>query len=560
MSTSEARARRLVTDDRGAIMVMGIFMCSCLVGSLWYLAGLGDAILYRERLQEAADAVAFSDAALHARGMNLIVLINLIMAVILAVRVALRTGKLVMAIAAAIFAGLGFTNPSLWALSPPTAAAAVVLDNADNATKSVIDGALQALNAAQQGIVAATPPLANAGATRSVGPKYESVVTKVAVIEPDLFTGLPLEKRRPDKLCGEAATVIPKLSEWLLQKVHLDALGDVLKATITPLLEAVASSSPKYFCDLEAGGSSPNTDDKFDVAAEKRCEDIDVGNEEKLFLHAEKAWLDKCTTFGATCTSRDARNQPLASGVETGSVSPKERQDELDRLRLDRDLSARSFSEFVAKLGDFAMNKGKCVAWAKEDMRRRRDEHDKQTDEQKSPSSSSSSSSSGVAPMLIKDFTNGSEKGQIVAGVRGDPTRLQAASKIVRIGAFNDKRTKPIVEPEAAKMPAWAQAEMFYDCGGKWKDAGCDGDDDAMWHFKWRARLRRFNRPAGSTIAQLAGELGSPPPRRGHDRFADDLARDAVAPLSSDFKSNAGLRKNLSTLVQDDTTRSQGVH
>lgn len=553
MST-EARGRHFLTDDRGAVMVMGIFMCSCLVASLWYLAGIGDAILYRERLQEAADAVAFSDAALHARGMNLIVLINLIMAVILSVRVALRVGKLVMAIAAAIFAGLGFTNPSLWGLSPPAATAAVALNNVDNATKPVIDGALQGLNAAQQGIVLVTPGLAKAGANGSVGPKY---VNKVATIEPYLVEGLPLEKRRPDKLCGEAATVIPKLNEWFFKKAGLEALAGLMEATVTPLLESIASASPNYFCDLEAGATSPNTNDKFDDAAKERCENIDVGKEEALFLQAEKTWLDKCASFGATCTSRDARDQPLAKGVEAGSVSPKERQDELDRLRLDRDLSARSFSEFVSQLGDFTLNSGKCVAWAKQDLKKRRDERDEQTDQQASQSSSSSSSSSGVAPMLIKDFTNGTDDGQIVAGVRGDPTGLQPASKIVRIGAFNDKRTRRLAESEPAKLPAWAQAELFYDCSGAWKDTGCDGDDDAMWHFKWRARLRRFNRPADSTIARLAIELGMIPPRRGHDRFADDLARDVVV---QEFKANAGLRKDLATSLQDDTTRAKGVH
>ena len=90
-------------------MVMGIFMCSCLVGALWYLAGIGDAILYRERLQEAADAMAFSDAALHARGMNLLVLINLIMSLILGIRVAIRTAKIVTLIATAVFANVGLS-------------------------------------------------------------------------------------------------------------------------------------------------------------------------------------------------------------------------------------------------------------------------------------------------------------------------------------------------------------------------------------------------------------------------------------------------------------------
>jgi hypothetical protein len=55
--TAEPSSRWL-GDERGAVMVLGIFMCACLVGVLWYLAGIGDAVVYRQRLQEAADATA----------------------------------------------------------------------------------------------------------------------------------------------------------------------------------------------------------------------------------------------------------------------------------------------------------------------------------------------------------------------------------------------------------------------------------------------------------------------------------------------------------------------
>ena len=106
-------------------------------------------------------------------------------------------------------------------------------------------------------------------------------------------------------------------------------------------------------------------------------------------------------------------------------------------------------------------------------------------------------------------------------------------------------------------MPAWAQAEMFYDCGTTW--AKCNGDDEAMWHFKWRPRLRRFNQPVDATLRGFAPEITLPPPRRGPERFADDLARDAVAPALG-FRSNAALRRDLSRSIEDPTTNAQGVH
>jgi len=69
----------LKDDQRGAIMLMGLFMALSLVASLWFLIGIGQAIIFRDRGQEAADAMAFSVAAVDARGMDLIAVINIIM-------------------------------------------------------------------------------------------------------------------------------------------------------------------------------------------------------------------------------------------------------------------------------------------------------------------------------------------------------------------------------------------------------------------------------------------------------------------------------------------------
>ena len=73
--------RNLRRSD-GAVMVMGVFMAIGLVGAVWYVIGLGDALIYRDKMQEAADSVAFSGAVVHARGMNFIAAINLIMLVL----------------------------------------------------------------------------------------------------------------------------------------------------------------------------------------------------------------------------------------------------------------------------------------------------------------------------------------------------------------------------------------------------------------------------------------------------------------------------------------------
>lgn len=81
--------KRLAEDNRGAVMLTGLFMSCFLIGSLWFVMGVGDAVIFRDRMQEAADHAAFSSAALHAKGMNFISACNLIMLVMVIVHIVL---------------------------------------------------------------------------------------------------------------------------------------------------------------------------------------------------------------------------------------------------------------------------------------------------------------------------------------------------------------------------------------------------------------------------------------------------------------------------------------
>src|SRR6185503_6919480 len=78
-------SRHLVGDQRGAVLIIGLFMALSLVGSLWFLIGIGDAIVFHDRGQELADAAAYSSATIHARGMTLIAAVNIIMLMLVTV-------------------------------------------------------------------------------------------------------------------------------------------------------------------------------------------------------------------------------------------------------------------------------------------------------------------------------------------------------------------------------------------------------------------------------------------------------------------------------------------
>jgi hypothetical protein len=69
----------LAGDQRGAILLIALFIALSLAGALWTIVGIGDAIIQRDRGQEAADAAALSSAVVHARAMNATSALNFVM-------------------------------------------------------------------------------------------------------------------------------------------------------------------------------------------------------------------------------------------------------------------------------------------------------------------------------------------------------------------------------------------------------------------------------------------------------------------------------------------------
>src|SRR5688572_4624892 len=115
----EAAARdraHLGKNQEGAIVLLGLFIAIALVGLLFYLVGIGQVVFRRERMQDAADAVALATAIGHARGMNLLVFINLVMAALVAIVLALKVVEL-------LLTALTLTLTAVSWLLPPAAAA-----------------------------------------------------------------------------------------------------------------------------------------------------------------------------------------------------------------------------------------------------------------------------------------------------------------------------------------------------------------------------------------------------------------------------------------------------
>ena len=180
MKETPADRRSLARDKRGAIMVMGVFMAALMVGFIYYVKGIGEAIVFRERMQDAADSGAFAAAAVHARGMNLIALINITMVSVLAVVTAFRMLSIIAALgtlAVCIFPG-----------------ADGLLDQARDYERQYVRplfGILRAGNTAANAVATAIPLAAEARAIDAAGGAFRPPVQLVFPY-PE-FSPLPVE-------------------------------------------------------------------------------------------------------------------------------------------------------------------------------------------------------------------------------------------------------------------------------------------------------------------------------------------------------------------------------
>ena len=180
--------RALKNDTRGAVLMIAVFMSAFLVGGLWYLIGIGDAAVYKQYMQDGADAIAFSSAVYHARGMNVIALINLVMAAVLMVLVAFKIAQLLL-IAANIASCLigAFLNP----VCDLTTAAEPEFEVWVNRVETIVDKILRVLYQASNAVAVGMPWVAEGKAVFTAG-DYNSTVKGGMMASISLVPG-PLE-------------------------------------------------------------------------------------------------------------------------------------------------------------------------------------------------------------------------------------------------------------------------------------------------------------------------------------------------------------------------------
>ena len=437
------RARAL-GDDRGAVAVIGLLMAVLLVGLLWYVIGVGNALAARERAQEAADAVAFSTAVGQARGMNTLVLINLVLSVIVGIRLIIMviwTALTILTPIATALAAIPIIGTPFIPLVPVLSSALGIFSTARVTQQPIIGAAMRGLGLAAESVNLYGEAMATI-TSKFVSRGYEPIVkADETYVEPS--EELPAEKDLTgSKLCGKSVEAFEDIFRRVFGLFGLEGLGTIfgrIMGIAKPLFQNPAGAL--YFCGLGANPPEVDLPPELSEKIEKSCEESDeckaIADEKR---ELKRGCIDLCYK-AMTGGGVDAANAALESGAEAAQQGVGIDPPQNWRVR-----PANLYGE--------------------------------------------------------DEWVNGGPSAQYLSVLT---LNLAEAAKIgpagVAIGGFGKAKPKDVPEELAV---AFAQAELYYDCDAGWHDDACNGGDEALWNFRWRARLRLVN-PGTDDMKKILG-------------------------------------------------------
>ena len=230
------RKLALLDDTSGAVMLFGLFLALFLVGALFMIVSVGDAVLYRRAMQDGTDSGAFAAAVIAAKGMNLHSMLNLAMAAIAGILLVVRSVEVLLEIVIAVLQAM---TASI-VLAPKAAPLLAVITPAEVTVERIGDGVEQfvrishdALDVTHHAVQHGYPVLAEARAidTMVLRGSYDPpviggfVVPVLGPMLPSGRPGLPVEEVDVGILCDRAANAIgdgisnvqTKVPRWLMR-------------------------------------------------------------------------------------------------------------------------------------------------------------------------------------------------------------------------------------------------------------------------------------------------------------------------------------------------------
>lgn len=441
LSERSSGAKNLKDDRKGAIMVVGIFFACAMIGLTWEFIGLGDAMIWRDRSQEVADSIAFSSASVHARAMNFIAFLNIIMLI-------MTTVYLIMAI---IFNLLDFTlvvvgtTKKHWFIKRCTWHKWEV---------SVI-GALLAEVGGEVLIEAAQY---FCDIAEMVQPIHDPLKTGIEKYQNNFMGPIMPKLAKAQTFIAEAAPFAAALTGSIIGYKYEDwgkhHLGTAVSASMVP-------------------GNTLNIDKWEYDNKPYNAEDKRIG-----LPVEEKKFGDLCTIGGKLAADAFASKVPFLSSGFFGKI--------FDWLV---GMVTKKLQEFYCSKGatgafPTALETG--IYWAFGGGPgwgvKAQHPYDFKADGKEFWEDS------GGPKHTVKYASNGNDWLQTYGFVVGG-NRQEKAEKIVSVHGF--QFGKQNTDPGFALY--FAQAEYYFDCNDTWDKADCNKSDHSMYALNWRTRLRRVH-------------------------------------------------------------------
>jgi hypothetical protein len=307
--------KRLGQDERGAIAVMTVFMAIFAVAVLYGFVGTYSALAFREGMQDAADAAALSSAVIHARSMNFIVLVNIIMAALMALLIAVKLMEGLCILGMILAAALAWpTFGASLALLPPLASAQQSIHEAYEPLKKSVDSALDILHLVENIVKTAAPIAATAIVTEELvtggmQPADAGFVQSGAAPGGNpVASPLPLETDTFSTLCDKGGEELATVIALPIQK--LDPSGWV-EGALKAAANAMTGAFETWLCG--GGSSKPPSMDRNETRLFPRIEATDA---------CEQPNADASTDDQAKACEERSKYELSADG-ETGGCAAK---------------------------------------------------------------------------------------------------------------------------------------------------------------------------------------------------------------------------------------------
>lgn len=452
--------RELQGDQRGAIMLMGLCMACFLIGSMWFMVGIGDAIVFRDSMQEIADHAAFTSAVLHAKGMNFISACNLIMMAFVFFHILLGIVNDVLFLA------------SLTVLLCPVACP--LFPGANNAYRTYGNNVMKkAVTALHYGEVVAAYGYPWLGAIKgyTLGTDYGKMGVKkrdmkVLVLSPSMLPGTGMDAainklfknqpkvQRTSSIMGSAAgqkkglPVEAKPNNYLCTKIGKET------GAIIGSLSGVKFLGKFIGVVLGAGIKA------------RYCNSLGFSGDFSDLTRVNKPDFAR-DQQGRANEAIDKQNEKIDAD---NKALPKDAKPKDSIGKIDMDTGGSGAAALDPGFDQWWGKEGPLVPWA---------------------STANGSPWNEVWAININpDYTDNQEH------------RVALGSRMTGAKSTAD-----------AAFGYFAEAEFYFDCKKTWGDEECNGENNAAFSIQWRARLRRLEFPAigsliGSYIGQWIAHLG----------------------------------------------------